>query len=358
MRNSCQPETPRAADALPSAELIETNTGPSSWPRVTRSPTTRPVWAISDWTWAELRNSSNPAFAEVANSWNPGISFPVSNFSNASMAGPALSVRASIPSVTASNPEEAWRKKGPARVAPSRPAAAPMLSNEPCTVVPASRAAPPSPVSSAVWKISKETLPAEAIFRASSAVTPISEATICRMGIPASMSWFATSICIISDVATLLIIEPIEDRSVPAIVAASAVSVRVRCSSRPGWMPAATAEAAIVAASARPKEVPFTEARASSMIDVTPWVVCPRPASFDSAFSMPDSRPRPLFRDRARPEPAAAPTPITPALRVVPIPEAIFPPIDLPDLSAVGSAFCRAFEIPGEILETSGTMEI
>ena len=67
-------------------------------------------------------------------------------------------------------------------------------------------------------------------------------------------------------VCTLLIIDPISDIEVPAIAAASAVMLRYFVSSCPGLIPAATAFAAVVAASSKPKDVPFTDARAESMI--------------------------------------------------------------------------------------------
>ena len=48
--------------------------------------------------------------------------------------------------------------------------------------------------------------------------------------------------------------------------AASATRLRVCCSCWPGLIPAATVDAATVAASPIPNAVPFTEARALSMI--------------------------------------------------------------------------------------------
>ena len=220
-----------------------------------------------------------------------------------------------------------------------------MFLNAPWVVSPIFRAAPPTPCSRAFWKVSNEILPSEASLRASSAVTPISAATICKIGMPASISWFATSICIMSEVATLLMIDPIDCRSVPAIAAASPVSFRVRSRSWPGLIPAATADAAIVAASSNPYAVPRTELRALSMIEPTSDALLPSPDSFASACLIELSRPMPLVSPAANAAPPATPTPTAVRLSAVPIPDEIFDPIDCP-------VFCASASIPVSSLRT------
>ena len=69
---------------------------------------------------------------------------------------------------------------------------------------------------------------------------------------PWSPSWANTSPWTLPEVATLLKIDPIEAMSVPAIAAASPTRPRYFSSSWPGSMPAATADAAVVAASSMP----------------------------------------------------------------------------------------------------------
>ena len=83
-----------------------------------------------------------------------------------------------------------------------------------------------------------------------------------------------------------------------------AMVFRTPSSLSPGSMPAATAEAATVAASPRPKAVPFTEAVAFFMIDSTEAASLPRPRSFALAVSIAVRREKPPVR--AVPMPAAA----------------------------------------------------
>src|SRR5699024_11305769 len=59
---------------------------------------------------------------------------------------------------------------------------------------------------------------------------------------------------------------PISDISAPAIAAASAVLVRYCVNCLPGFIPAATAFAAVVAASPIPNDVPLTDSSALSII--------------------------------------------------------------------------------------------
>ena len=154
-------------------------------------------------------------------------------------------------------------------------------------------------------KVSTSTSPADAIFEASSAVTPISFARNCRTGIPWSPSWAITSPWTLLVDATLLKIAPMLPMSVPAIVAASPTSVRTDCRSLPGLMPAATAPAAVEAASSMPNAVPFTDASAFFMMPSTVFVEWPRPVSFACASSRDFKRPKPLVSAVPASAPAA-----------------------------------------------------
>ena len=73
---------------------------------------------------------------------------------------------------------------------------------------------------------------------------------------------------------------------VPAIVAASPTRVRYLSSSFPGLMPAATAAAAVVAASSIPNAVPFTAVIAFAMMVFTSFAEFPSPVSFAFASSI------------------------------------------------------------------------
>ena len=106
---------------------------------------------------------------------------------------------------------------------------------------------------------------------------------------------------------------PISASDVPAIAAASAVSLRYLVSLSPGSIPAATAVAAVVAASSRPNAVPLTLASAFFIMLSTLTVSLPRPRSFALASSMAVSRPKPAFMAPAMPA-TATPTPTTAVL--------------------------------------------
>src|SRR5690606_6117431 len=100
----------------------------------------------------------------------------------------------------------------------------------------------------------------------------------------------------------------------PAMVAASLTRVSALVRSWPGLMPAATAVAAMVAASSRPAAVPFTDASADSMIDSMVWVSWPRPASLAWASSIFMARSKPPLRARPASATAVAPIHLMPVL--------------------------------------------
>src|SRR5699024_2889640 len=139
-----------------------------------------------------------------------------------------------------------------------------------------------------------------------------------------------TSFCALPIDATLLKMPPISSISEPVADAELATDFRTSSSSLPGLIPAATAPAAVVAASPRPKDVPLTEARALSIIASTSSASLPKPFSLACAVSIPVRRPSPLVIEPASAPPAARPTPATPALSVLPIPLEILEPMELP----------------------------
>ena len=115
----------------------------------------------------------------------------------------------------------------------------------------------------------------------------------------------------------MLKIDPMEAMSVPAIVAASPTSPRYFSSSWPGATPAATADAAVVAASSMPNAVPFTATRALSMIFAVSEAEFPRPVSLASAFSIAERRPKPFTSAVPSTAPMPAAPTFTPVLRPV-----------------------------------------
>ena len=92
----------------------------------------------------------------------------------------------------------------------------------------------------------------------------------------------------------MFIMLPISAMDAPDAAAASAVKLRYRVNSLPGLTPAATAEAAVVAASSRPYAVPLTEALAFFIISFTCSALLPRPVSFAFASSIAFRRVNPL----------------------------------------------------------------
>ena len=96
--------------------------------------------------------------------------------------------------------------------------------------------------------------------------------------------------------ATLLKIAPISPISEPAIAEASATNFSVRSKSLPGFIPAATADAATVEASSRPYAVPLTEARAFCIISSTVCASWPKPLSLNCAPSIFIARSNPGFK--------------------------------------------------------------
>src|ERR1051325_4756865 len=105
-------------------------------------------------------------------------------------------------------------------------------------------------------------------------------------------------------------IEPISSSETPAMVAASAVSLRYFVRSWPGLMPAATAFDATPAASPSPHAVPRTDCRALSMIWAMPSVEVFSPASLPFASSMSRRRAMPFFAATVA---MVAPMAVTPA---------------------------------------------
>ena len=191
----------------------------------------------------------------------------------------------------------------------------------------------------------------------SSEVFPSSSPSSCSTGTPRDSNCSMSSPCSLPRAATELKIVPMSCRLVPAMVAVSPMIFSVRSRSWPGLIPAATAPAAAVPASSRPKAVPFTLARALSMMLPTPVAECPRPRSFASACSMPLSRPKPFVRPTPSAAPADAPTPMADFFSTPPMPAEMRAPMDLPDASAALSTPDRALWTPGAILEVSGMME-
>ena len=139
------------------------------------------------------------------------------------------------------------------------------------------------------------------------------------MGMPRSASWLRSSVWAMPEVATLLKIEPISCMVVPEAAAELATFLSMSSSSWPGWMPAATAEAATVAASPRPNAVPFTEADALSMIAATVSASLPRPRSLAWAVSIAFSRLNPEVSAVARTAPPAATAAVAAVWMPVPI---------------------------------------
>ena len=241
----------------------------------------------------------------------------------------AFASSGSIAFVICVSPGASFGKMPPMRFAPTRPRDALKFFMAPENVLPLEAAAPPRPCSIAFWNCAKLILPLDARSTTCSAETPSSFDSICTTGMPASDSCAMTSPWILFDVATLLKIEPIVDMSVPAIVAASAVSFRVRSRSLPGFTPAAVAPAAVVAASPIPNAVPFTDAIAFFMIASTLDAELPRPVSFALASSIAVRRWKPFVRAvPTRPAPAAPAAPM-PILNAPPTCEAIAEPIAL-----------------------------
>src|SRR5699024_10240143 len=178
------------------------------------------------------------------------------------------------------------------------------------------------------------------------------------MGKPRSATCDRTSFCALPIDATLLKIPPISSISEPVADAELATDFRTPSSSLPGLMPAATAPAAVVAASPRPKDVPLTEARALSIIASTSLASLPRPFSFACAVSIPVRRPRPLVIEPASAPPAATPTPATPALSVLPMPLEILEPMELPTSEPYPETPFKDFLICPGSFDVSATMEI
>ena len=94
---------------------------------------------------------------------------------------------------------------------------------------------------------------------------------------------------------------------VPAIAAVSATVPRTDSSSLPGAIPEATILADTVAASPKPKLVPFTLASALSMMFCTSDPELPSASSFAVAWSMESRRWKPLCRLAATPPTTAVP---------------------------------------------------
>ncbi|QAU05014.1 hypothetical protein Henu3_gp82 [Mycobacterium phage Henu3] len=169
--------------------------------------------------------------------------------------------------------------------------------------------------------VTASTLPSLIILPSSSALTRYSSCSHWKIGRPRSDSMFRSSVNALPDVWTLLKIAPMSARFVPAIAAVSPANFRYSVSSTPGLMPAATADAAEVAASSRPNAVPSTASFAFDRIASTFCVSLPRPISFERASSIAVNRRIPDAS--APPTTAVSPAPATVAavLRPRPIAE-------------------------------------
>ena len=219
-----------------------------------------------------------------------------------------LTASVALPSpvvIPARNPGAAW-KIGINRASPRRPAAAPTFWKDARTVLPIFSAPPPIIVSMASAKSSKPTLPSEIIFFISSAETPYCSDRTGNRPICLSSNCASSSPWSLPPAATLPKIEPISLRSTPATAAESATNPRMRSSSSPGSMPAATKVAAWPAASPKPKAVPVTEFMALSMMVSTSPALFPRAVSLARASSMDVRRAQPFCTTTAGPARAAA----------------------------------------------------
>ena len=353
VRKTCHVPTPSAAEAWPRFLAIPSKDGAKSIAACPSDLNTSTVRV----TVPEFLKASNAADADAPKRSSAGTAVPVSHLSTFAMTGFIRASIASKAAVTPLKPPAARLKNGPASVAPRRPAAAPMFRIAPCTVLPASSAAPPMPLRIARSNVAKSIWPLETMSETSADVLPSSSPSNCSTGTPRLASCSMSSPCSLPRAATEPKIVPISDMLVPAIVAVSPTVFRTCSSSLPGLMPAATTPAAVVAASSRPNAVPFTAAREFSMIPPTDCAECPRPFSFASACSIEFRRPMPFVSPAPSAAPAAAPTPTADFFRVLPMPEESFWPIDWPDLSAVFSAPPSAFATPGAIFEVSGSMD-
>lgn len=205
---------------------------------------------------------------------------------------------------------------GVATLSPKRLNAAFMLLIAPSKLSPADWAAPPRCSRMAASKSSKDTLPSETIFWASSAVTWKWSARYCRTGMPASMSWSISSPWSLPVAATLPKMTPMSLNSTPAICAVSPTVLRTVCNWPPCLTPEATRPAATLAASPRPNAVPLTLASASFMMPSTLLVSWPRALSLVWARSMFSARSKPPLA--ARPT-RAPPTAVVAAMPILPI---------------------------------------
>ena len=167
-------------------------------------------------------------------------------------------------------------------------------------------AAPPIPCSMADRKSSVLILPASMSLRISSTVLPVVFASRLSSGIPLSVSIFISSADTLPFAATLLNTAPISDISVPATDAASATRLRYLVSSCPGFIPAATADADVVAASPSPNAVPFTDSSAESITFCISGPSIFRPSSFAFAWSIAFNLSKPFLSEiPAKAAPAA-----------------------------------------------------
>lgn len=141
---------------------------------------------------------------------------------------------------------------------------------------------------------------------------------------------------------------------VPATEAVSATPLRTVSSSWPGLMPDATIVAAVPAASPIPNAVPFTDARALSMMPATSVAELPNASSFFSAFEVAFRRLKPLAIDPERDAPAATPTDAAPTLRALPIAFDRPVPMLVPFFWTAGSTSPNADLIFGAIFDVSG----
>ena len=232
-----------------------------------------------------------------------------------------------------STPGACW-KIGFSSASPKRPTAAPVFFIAPSKVSPIAFAAPPIPVSIAAWNVSKSILPSETILETSAEVSPSWSASSDNTGIPRPRSCSMSSPWSLPRAATELKIMPISPIPEPAIAAVSAMVVRVRAKSSPGLIPAATAVAAVDAASPKPNAVPITAWEAFAMISVMPSASCPRPFSLALALSIAVKRAMPFVNTAP---PAAATVSPAPSLEAAEASPPMLIPIPPPDRGRIDS---------------------
>ena len=205
---------------------------------------------------------------------------------SSSMNGARASPIASISGIRATKMRRSDSNAGVATFCPILDSAAFTFAIAPVKVSPEESAAPPMPSSIAAWKVAKSICPFDTISETSAEVFPRCLLSICKTGTPAEVNWRRSSPWSFPRAATDAKIIPTSSIDRPEIVATSATLLSDAVMSLPDLIPAADNIAAEVAAASSPKAVPFTEALAESMMDLTDAVECPSPFNFAVAFSI------------------------------------------------------------------------